>query len=214
MRKITENELPTHTYSNVLIKSSLVSRYQRLSLALERTLIHCNEIYLEYESRKDELRERYKKEGYTAGLQLFFSQLTTMLDDFELQHNTRIETLNTLVSEAVRTSFDDPVIVERVIYHIKRICSQQNVKKIIVPRTVQFKDNADLSDYILTDGSDITLQGDKEAVRFQSTSLCQQWLEQAAVEISSIDASIYQIVPDFLYEMGHKLIILSNRGDK
>ncbi|CAO96961.1 hypothetical protein [Erwinia tasmaniensis] len=214
MRKITENELPTDSYSNILIKSSLVSRYQRLSSALERTLIHCNQIHLEYESRKDELQERYQKEGYTAGLQLIFSQLTMMLDDYEQQHSTRIEKLKSLINDAVRTSFDDPVIVERIIYHIKRICKQQNIRKIIVPRTVQFKDDADLSDYIFTDGSDITLQGDKEAVRFQSTSLCQQWLEQAAVEMSSIDENINKIVPDFLYEMGQKLITLSHKRNK
>lgn len=211
MRIITNKELPSDTYGNVLIKSSLVTRYRRLSSALEQTLNQCSDIHLEFESRKNELQENCKKEGYATGLHLFFSQLTIMLDDYEKQYNLHMDAFRSLMIEAVSTSFDDPVIVERIIYHMKRICSQQNMHKVIIPRTVQLPDGADKSNYLFTDSSHITIQGDKDAIRFQSTSLCQQWLEQAALEMADINENIHKIIPDVLYDIGHKLISLSNQ---
>lgn len=210
MRIITSKELPADIYGDVLIKSSQVTYYRRLSSALERTLSQCSDIHFEFESQKNELQENCKKEGYATGLQLFFSQLTKMLDDYEQLYNSRMDTFRSLMIEAVGTSFDDPVIVERIIYHIKRICSQQSMHKVIIPRTVQLPDGADTSNYLFTDSSHITIQGDKDAIRFQSTPLCQQWLEQAALEMTEINENIYKIIPDVLYDIGHRLISLSN----
>ncbi|CCG87057.1 hypothetical protein [Erwinia piriflorinigrans] len=211
MRLITSEELPAETHADVLIKLSQITRYRRLSSALERTLCQCSDIHFEFESRKDELQENYKKEGYATGLQLFFSQLTIMLDDYEQQYNLRMDTFKSLMIEAVSTSFDDPVIVERIVYHMKRICSQQNMHKVIIPQTVKLPAGADKSNYLFTDSSHITIQGEKDAIRFQSTPLCQQWLEQAALEMTEINDSIHKIIPDVLYGIGHKLISLSNQ---
>ncbi len=43
-----------------------------------------------------------------------------MLDDYEQQQSARMKLFEESVMDAVRNSFDDTVIVERIIYHIKK----------------------------------------------------------------------------------------------
>lgn len=211
MRTITNKELPHCVYGHILIKSSVITRYRRMANALERTLNHCSEINFEYESRKNVIRENCEKEGFSTGLQLFFSQLIVMLDDYEKQQNARIEALRSLMVEAVETSFDDPDIVERIIYHIKKICCQQNIEKIIIPRTVQLPDGFDMPDYQFTDDNHITVQYDKEAIRFQRDPLCRQWLTHLETEMTTINNNINIIIPNVLNDIGWKLISLAEQ---
>ncbi|ADP12400.1 conserved uncharacterized protein [Erwinia sp. Ejp617] len=212
MRFISSKELPNGIYGNILIKSTLITRHRNMASALERTLSHCNKIRIECESRLIETRENCEKEGYSSGLQLFFTQLMNMLDDYEVQQNTRMASFEQSVIDAVQKSFDDMVIVERIIHHIKINCCQQNIKKIIVPRTVQLPDSVEMPNYQYTDDKHITVESEKEAIRFQSAPLCRQWLIHAENKMANINKDISKIIPDIFIDMGMTLVKLGEEN--
>ncbi len=211
MRFISSKELPHDIYGKILIKSTMVTRYRNMASALERTLFHCNKIRIESEAHLNETRENFEKEGFSLGLQLFFSQLITMLDDYEQQQSARMKLFEESVMDAVRNSFDDTVIVERIIYYIKKNCCQQNIKKIILPRTVQLPENIEMPHYQYTDDQHITVQSDKEAIRFQNAPLCRQWLVHAKNKTINVNQDISKLIPDVFIDIGLKLI---NLGEK
>ncbi|MBN3264695.1 type III secretion protein [Pectobacterium brasiliense] len=211
MRTITKNELPQDFSKLTLIKSSERARYRRMANALESTLKRCSEIHEEYESHTIKLRENCEKEGFSTGFYLFFSQLLTMLDQYEKQQNSRMITMREHLVTALKSSLHDPVIVERIIHHLQEKCGHQKDLKIVIPKIIPLPDDVDTSHYQFTDDNHITVQNETEAIRFPSESLCWEWIHYADDEIDSLNKKINGIIPDTLSSIAAQLTLLCQK---
>src|SRR5471032_951477 len=104
MRTITIDELPLDLHKHVVIKSGKRTRYRQMAVALERTLNRCSEIHAEYELQTVRLRENCEKQAFQAGFQLFFSQLVTLLGEYQRQQNQRQAVFRQHVATALNKS--------------------------------------------------------------------------------------------------------------
>ncbi|WP_168385276.1 type III secretion protein [Erwinia amylovora] len=211
MRIITSDELPRDFNKQILIKSNERNRHRSMATALEKTLNRCSEIYSEYELHTVELRENCAKEGFTTGFKLFFSQLTAMLDNYERLQEARIQSFRDNLHNALKSSLQDTVIVERIIHHLQGECGHQKPLKIIIPKSVQLQDNTDTSNYLFCEDNHITVQNDVDSIRFPSDSLCQQWLSAAEDQIVSSNKEIESLIPDLLSDIIIQLTELSEK---
>ncbi|MGP3590885.1 hypothetical protein [Vagococcus sp. WN89Y] len=210
MRTISNDELPQDWHAQTLIKSSERSRYRQMATALERTLTRCSEIHAEYESQTVAIREYSEKEGFSAGFALFFSQVITLLDEYEKRQNARFNALRDNLNSALESSLHDPVIVERIIHHLQEKCGHQKALRIIIPKEVPLPVGADASNYLFSDDNHITIQTDTDSIRFPGGALCRQWLTQAENEITPMNENINTLIPELLHKLGNQLLDLSD----
>lgn len=211
MRTITIDELPEDLHRLTVIKSSERTRHQRMAVALERTLNRCSEIHAEYELQTVRLRENCERQAFQTGFELFFSQLVTLLDEYQRQQQKRQEVYRQQIATALNQSLHDPTIVERIIHHLQEQCGHQKALRIIIPRAVKLPEGADISNYLYTDDNHITVQNDMDAVRFPSETLCRTWLQQADEKTAGFNETINNLTPDMLRNLAGKLIAMSQR---
>lgn len=211
MRTITIDELPEDLHRLTVIKSSERTRHQRIAMALERTLNRCSEIHAEYELQTVRLRENLERQAFQTGFELFFSQLVTLLDEYQRQQQKRQEVFRQQIGTALNQSLHDPMIVERIIHHLQEQCGHQKALRIIIPRAVKLPEGADISNYLYTDDNHITVQNDMDAVRFPSETLCRTWLQQADEKTAGFNETINNLTPDMLRNLAGKLIAMSHR---
>lgn len=211
MRTITIDELPEDLHRLTVIKSSERTRHQRMAVALERTLNRCSEIHAEYELQTVRLRENCERQAFQTGFELFFSQLVTLLDEYQRQQQKRQEVFRQQIATALNQSLHDPMIVERIIHHLQEQCGHQKALRIVIPRAVKLPDGADISNYLYTDDNHITVQNDMDAVRFPSETLCRTWLQQADEKTAGFNETINNLTPDMLRNLAGKLIAMSHR---
>jgi hypothetical protein len=211
MRTIIINELPEDLHRLAVIKSSERTRHQQMTVALERTLNRCSEIHAEYELQTVRLRESCERQAFQTGFELFFSQLVTLLDEYQRQQQKRQEVFRQQIATALNQSLHDPMIVERIIHHLQEQCGHQKALRIIIPRAVKLPDGADISNYLYTDDNHITVQNDMDAVRFPSETLCRTWLQQADEKTVGFNETINNLTPDMLRNLAGKLIAMSHR---
>lgn len=211
MRTITIDELPEDLHRLTVIKSSERTRHQRMAVALERTLNRCSEIHAEYELQAVRLRENCERQAFQTGFELFFSQLVTLLDEYQRQQHKRQEVFRQQITTALNQSLHDPMIVERIIHHLQEQCGHQKALRIVIPRAVKLPDGADISNYLYTDDNHITVQNDMDAVRFPSETLCRTWLHQADQKTAGFNETIDNLTPDMLRNLAEKLIAMSHR---
>lgn len=198
MRTIPVNNLPLNYHQYSVIKGKERDHYQRMAASLERTLARCNEMYAEYESHTLVLRENSQKEGFSVGLEVFFSQLMKFLDSYEKQQHIRLNTFRNTLFNSLKESFNDSVIVERIIHNLQVHSDQQKPLRIIIPKTVKLPEGIDNSNYILTDDSHITIQNDMDSIRFPIDSVCQQLIIDADNIIHSLSQNIDKLIPEFM----------------
>lgn len=211
MRTITIDELPEDLHRLAVIKSSERTRHQRMTVALERTLNRCSEIHAEYELQTVKLRENCERQAFQTGFELFFSQLVTLLDEYQRQQHKRQEVFRQQIATALNQSLHDPMIVERIIHHLQEQCGHQKALRIVIPRAVKLPDGANISNYLYTDDNHITVQNDMDAVRFPSETLCRTWLQQADEKTAGFNETINNLTPDMLRNLAGKLIAMSHR---
>lgn len=211
MRTITLDELPDDLDCQVVIKSNQRNRHQRMASALERTLNRCSEIRAEAEQRTVALRETYKKQAFQAGFTLAFDQLVQLLDEYQRQQIQRQAAYRQHIAMALKGSLNDPMIVERIIHHLQEQCGHQKALRIIIPRTVKLPEGSDTSNYQYTDDNHITVQNDRDAVRFPCESLCREWLQNADENIAPLNDTINNLTPELLRNLAGKLIALSQQ---
>lgn len=211
MRTITIDELPEDLHRLTVIKSSERTRHQRIAVALERTLNRCSEIHAEYELQTVRLRENFERQAFQTGFELFFSQLVTLLDEYQRQQQKRQEVFRQQIGTALNQSLHDPMIVERIIHHLQEQCGHQKALRIVIPRAVKLPEGADISNYLYTDDNHITVQNDMDAVRFPSETLCRTWLQQADEKTAGFNETINNLTPDMLRNLAGKLIAMSHR---
>lgn len=211
MRTIINDELPQDFNKHTLIKSNERNRHRSMAAALERTFNRCSEMYTEYESHIVTLRENGEKEGFVTGFKLFFSQLRTMIENYERLQEVRIHSLRENLHNALKSSLQDTVIVERIIHHLKVECGQQKPLKIIIPKSVHLDKNIDTSSYFFCEENHITVQNDVDSIRFPSDLLCHQWLSDAEAETVSLNKEIENLIPDLLGEIVNQLTELSEK---
>lgn len=209
MRTISNDELPQDWHKQTLIKSSERSRYRQMAKALERTLTRCSEIHAEYESHTVAIRENSEKEGFSAGFELFFTQIIAMIDEYEKCQKARFNALRNNLHDALASSLHDPVIVERIIHHLQEKCGHQKALRIIIPKEVALPAGADASNYQFSDDNHITIQTDTDSIRFPGGALCRQWLAHAENEIIPLNQNISTLIPELLQELGNQLLSLS-----
>lgn len=211
MRTITIDKLPEDLHRLTVIKSSERTRYQQMAVALERTLNRCSEIHAEYELQTVRLRENCERQAFQTGFELFFSQMVTLLDEYQRQQHKRQEVFRQQIATALNQSLHDQMIVERIIHHLQEQCGHQKALRIIIPRAVKLPDGADISNYLFTDDNHITVQNDMDAVRFPSETLCRTWLQQADEMTAGFNETINNLTPDMLRNLAGKLIAMSHR---
>lgn len=211
MRTITIDQLPEDLHRLVVIKSSELTRHQRMAVALERTLNRCSEINAEYELQAVKLRENCERQAFQTGFKLFFSQLMTLLDEYQRLQHKRQELFRQQIATALNQSLHDPMIVERIIHHLQEQCGHQKALRIVIPRAVKLPDGADISNYLYTDDNHITVQNDMDAVRFPSETLCRTWLQQADEKTAGLNETIKNLAPDMLSNLAEKLISMSHQ---
>lgn len=214
MRTIISGELPKDFNKHILIKSNERNRHRSMAAALERTFSRCNEIHTEYESHSVQLRENDKKEGFAAGFKLFFSQLQSMIEDYERLQDARIHSLRESLHNTLKLSLQDTVIVERIIHHLEIKCGNRKPLKIIIPKSVYLNKDTATSHYLFCDENHITVQNDVDAIRFPSDALCHQWLSDAEADIVSLNDRIGDLIPDFLGEIVNQLTELSEKNSR
>ncbi|MCX8958726.1 type III secretion protein [Erwinia psidii] len=180
-----------------------------MATALERTLSCCNEIQTASRLHAIELKENSEKEGFAAGFQLFFTQLMMALDEYDKLQNQRFAKLQQDLGEALKNSFFDPVIVDRIICHLQEKIGQQKNLKIIIPRKVSLPKNIDESNYLFTDENSITVRDDYHAVRFPSETLCEKWLDEANLSMATSNNKINKLIPETLIRISDDLIKLA-----
>jgi len=198
MRTILKDNLPLHYNQHTVIKGKERCHYQRMATSLERTLARCNEMYAEYESHTLVLRENSRKEGFSVGFELFFSQMLKFLDDYEKRQLTRLTTFQNQLLSSIKESFNDTVIVERIIHNLQVQSGQQKPLRIIIPKTASLPEGIDRSNYVLTDDNHITIQNDMGSIRFPIDSICQQWIAEADNTIHSLSHEIDKLIPEFM----------------
>lgn len=211
MRTIISDELPQDFNKHTLIKSNERNRHRSMAAALERTFNRCNEIYTEYESHTVQLRENCKKEGFAAGFKLFFSQLQTMIENYDRLQEARIHSLRENLHNALKSSLQDTVIVERIIHHLEVKCGDQKPLKVIIPKSVHLNEDIDTSHYLFCEENHITVQNDVDSIRFPSDALCHQWLSDAEADTVSLNEDIGDLIPDLLSELVNQLTELSEK---
>lgn len=211
MRTVTIDELPDDLHRLVVIKSSEQTRYQRMSRALERTLNHCTEIHAEAERQTATLRDNCEKQAFQAGFELVFDQLVIMLDEYQRQQNKRQVAYRQHIATALKKSLNDPMIVERIIHHLQEQCGHQKALRIIIPKAVRLPEGSDTSNYQYTDDSHITVQNNRDVVRFPSDSLCREWLQHADEHVAPLNDTINNLTPNLLRNLAGKLIVLSQQ---
>lgn len=81
-----------------------------------------------------------------------------------------------------------------------------------MPRTVQLPENIEMPHYQYTDDQHITVQSDKEAIRFQNAPLCRQWLVHAKNKTINVNQDISKLIPDVFIAIGLKLIKLGEKN--
>jgi len=204
MRMISKNNLPAYYHQYSVIKCKEREHYQRMTASLERTLARCNEMYAEYESQTVILRENSQKEGFLVGFELFFSQLIHFLNDYEKRQNARLTVLRTTLLNSIKESFNDTVIVERIIHNLQVQCGQQKPLRIIIPKSVRLPDGIDSSSYTLSDDSHITIQNDMDSIRFPIDSICQQWITESDNKIYPLSQEIKELIPIFMNKISQK----------
>lgn len=211
MRTITIDELPEDLHRLSVIKSSERTRHQQMIVALERTLNRCSEIRAEYESQMTKHRVNCERKAFQAGFELFFSQLVTLLDEYQRQQHKRHEVFRQQIATALKNSLHDPMIVERIIHHLQKQCGHQKALRIVIPRGVKLPDGADISNYLYTDDNHITVQNDIDAIRFPSETLCCAWLQQADENTFAFNEIINNLTPKLLRDLAEKLITMSEQ---
>lgn len=211
MRTITIDELPDDLHRQVVIKSKERTRHQRMASALERTLNYCSEMHFEAERQMATLRENCEKEAFQAGFHLFFNQIVTLLDEYQRQQIERQVAYRQHIAATLKKSLNDTMIVERIIHHLQEQCGHQKALRIIIPAAVKLPEGVDASNYQYTHDSHITVQNDRDAVRFPSETLCQQWLQYADEHIAPLNNTINNLIPDMLRDLAGKLIVLSQQ---
>ncbi|CCG86217.1 hypothetical protein [Erwinia piriflorinigrans] len=214
MRKIISDELPKDSHKHILIKSRERNRHRSMAIALEKTFNRCSEIYAEYELHTAELIEHCKKEGFATGFKLFFSQLVTMLDNYEKIQESRMQSLNENLYNALKSSLHDTVIVERIIHHLQEKCGHQKPLKIIIPESVHLQENTDISHYLFCEENHITVQNGVDSIRFPSDSLCRQWLSEAEAEMVTLNHEIGDLIPDLLDDIAVQLTELRKKDPR
>jgi len=202
---ISKSELPENYHSAKIIRSAERSQCQRMASALERTLKRCNEMYAEYEAHTITLRKQSQKEGFTQGFELFFSQLFIFLEEYEKRQNSRLEGLRESIINSVKSSFHDSVIVDRILHHLHEQCGHQKPLRIIIPKQVKLPEGADLSSYTFSDDSHITLQNDRDSIRFPSSAICQEWLDSADKVTIARTEDINELLPRLLSDISNKI---------
>lgn len=198
MRTIPKNNLPLNYHQYDVIKGKERDHYQRMAASLERTLARCNEMYAEYESHTLVLRENSQNEGFSVGLDIFFSQLIKFLDNYEKKQNIRLNTFRSTLFNSIKESFNDSVIVERIIHNLQVQSGQQKPLRIIIPKTVKLPEGINNSNYIMTDDCHITIQNDMDSIRFPIDSVCQQWITESDNTIHSLNQHIDKLIPAFM----------------
>ena len=206
MRTISENNLPLNYHNHSVIKGKERDHYQRMATSLERTLARCNEMYAEYESHTVVLRENSQKEGFSVGFELFFSQLVEFLDDYEKRQLIRLTTFRNKLLSSIKESFNDTVIVERIIHNLQIQSGQQKPLRIIIPKTARLPEGIVHSNYILNDDSHITIQNDMDSIRFPIDSVCQQWITEADSAIHSLSHEIDNLIPALMNTISQKYL--------
>ncbi|MCS3431557.1 type III secretion protein [Klebsiella sp. BIGb0407] len=204
MRIIPADNLPSNYQQYTVIKSKERDHYQRMAISLERTLARCNEMYAEYESHTVVLRENSQKEGFSVGFELFFSQLVKFLDDYEKRQCNRLSSFRNKLLTSIKESFNDTVIVERIIHNLQVQSGQEKPLRIIIPGTVKLPEGIDHSNYIFTDDNHITIQNDMDSIRFPIDSICQQWITKSDNTIRPLSLEIDKLIPEFIDSFSQK----------
>lgn len=196
----------------LLIKSAEHTRHHQMARALERTLGHCSEIHAKCASDMEKLRESTKKEGFSAGFQLFFTQIVSLLDNINRRYNQRQTAFRQSLMTALEGSFHDPVVVERIIFYLQEICAPQSALNVVIPRGVTLPDKEKGTNYQYTDDNHITITDGDEVIRFPCEMLCQQWIRETENEYKETDQEIYAIIPEIMAVINEKLLSVSARG--
>lgn len=209
MRKIDTSELPDDLEKYTLVKSRERTFHQKMSKALERTLGHCKELIAEQELLAISLKETAEKEGFVSGFQLFFSQLTVMLDEYGRLQAECFTRYRQALLDTVQSSLHEPVMVEHIIRRLQEKCGHQKVLKIIIPYGIQLPEGTDMSNYQFIDSNNITVQNENYSIRFPAEHLGEMWKGKADLELSSVNEKIEALVPDVLYRIGSELLEMS-----
>lgn len=200
MRTIPKSQLPPYQHLSV-IKCKERTHYHRMATSLESTLARCNEMYTEYESHTMILRENCQKEGFSVGFELFLSQLIQFLNLYENKQNTLLKCYRDKLLTSIKESFNDTVIVERIIHNLQVQCGQQKPLRIIIPKSVKFPIDADTTNYILSNDNYITIQNELDSIRFPIDSVCHQWITEADNEVLPLNNEMATLTPGFIAKM-------------
>lgn len=205
MRILSKNELPENYKDLKIIKSHDRDRCVKMNTLLERTLSRCNDMYAEYQLETNLLRENCQREGFSSGFDMFFSQLLQFIEQYSDLQNARLETLKESLTQSIKSSFNDTMIVERILHHLHEKCGQIKPLKIILPSNIRLSGHIDHSNFIFSNEENITLQTERDSIRFPISLICQQWMDKAESNIAIQDEYLEELVPQLLNNINKKI---------
>lgn len=210
MRIISASELPPEYGNHVLIKASERNRYRRLGNALEKTLQQCSQIRAENEIYLDALKEDYMKAGFVAGYRRFMSQLTRLLEQYQVNYAEREKVFRTSLISAIQNALADPVIVGKLIEYMNEQSEQQQAPVVILPKGTPIPEGKSETTYLFSESSDIIVKNNTGAIKFPGDALCQQWLSTASQHCASLDAKLTETLCCFYTETGKELLAMAS----
>ncbi|HBA9513505.1 TPA: hypothetical protein J1413_004863 [Escherichia coli] len=175
MRKICNSELPENYAGVALIKSRARNAHYKRIVAVQKTLEHCRSIRSEFESELDELKLKSKRDGFSAGFEIFLEQFISVIN----LYNKRRKDIFSSYKEYLRIQLEyllfDPDMVEVIISKIQNEFYEPKDKEFmfIFPEKFRSVFSGDIN-CLFTDGFDITLKNSSEIIRFPYGDLCEE----------------------------------------
>lgn len=214
MRIIPKDHLPDNFQDTTIIKKSTRNRCIKMHSILEKTLSRCNEMYSEYQSHTVQLRDRCQKEGFSLGFEIFFSQLLQFIDQYTSLQEARIKNLQESMHQSIKSSFDDTVIIERILHHLQEKCGQLKPLRVILPHTVKLDAHIDASNFTFSTEENITVQTDLDSIRFPISSIYQKWLDESIQSVDLQSEYLQELLPHLLLSMQRRIsLLLDNHNE-
>lgn len=175
MRKICSSELPEN-YANVtLIKSrARSSHYQRI-VAVQKTLEHCRGIRSEFESELDELKVKSRRDGFSAGFEIFLDQFISIINLYNKRRKDIFLSHKKYFMMQLENLLFDPDVVKVVISKIQNEFHEQEDNEFLFVFPEKFRSvfSGEIN-CLFVDGLDITLKNRSEIIRFPYDDICEK----------------------------------------
>ncbi|EBZ4888390.1 hypothetical protein EZW88_23795 [Salmonella enterica subsp. enterica serovar Bredeney] len=213
MRKICKSELPEIHSNTVIIKSRERNYHYQHICAIEKTLEACRVTRLKFESELAEMKIISQKEGFSAGLKIFFEQLIRIISFYQQRQSERFLAYKSFLQSQAEKIIYDPDFIGIIIAKLQKEFNEDS--KIIFVFPDEFRHFfSDHLDCLYGNSLDVTIKNKSgpEIIRFPYEALLGEMFESTDKYISDITDKCNEQFTNVLDEMIEKLEMLKRIG--